>query len=329
MWADGGLMVGAIDPWRFEAHPDVWLVVALAAFGYWYALRRVGRALGASRRQVLCFTAGLLAIELASDWPVHDLAENYLFSAHMAQHMLISLVAPPLLLLGLPAWLIRRILRPSWAAGTVRVLCRPLVAALMFNTVIAVSHAPFWVNGTLEHHYLHFWAHLLLFAAALCMWFPVVNRLEEFPTLTAPGRMVYLFAQSIIPNVPAAFLVMSDGVVYRFYAAAPHPLPGFSAINDQQLAGAIMKVGGTFYLWGIITVLFFRWAAAQYRFGGAAEDRAASAAEAERALTRQRQPLPKPTPALVGPLPAAMPKVLTWDHVAEELARTPPAERDG
>lgn len=330
------MLLGAVDPWAFHAHPDSWFIVALSAFGYWYAIRRVGpRVLDArvavvTRRQVLCFGAGLLALEVASDWPLHDLAENYLFSAHMVQHMLISLIAPPLLLLGMPSWLIRHLLRSRWAAGTIRVMCRPIVAGLLFNTVIAISHAPFWVNGTLDHHYLHFWAHLLLFTSALFMWFPVVSRLEEFPSLTGPGRMIYLFFQSLVPNVPAAFLAMSTGVVYHFYATVPHPIGGFDAINDQQLAGAIMKVGGTFYLWGIITVLFFRWASSQYASHGSADDRAASAAAGEAELARRLHPKPVAVPAgrTVG-ADTPMPKVLTWDDVAQELAKTPPASPPG
>lgn len=327
------MVAGAVNPWSFQAHPDTWLVVAGAAFAYWYAIRIVGpRVLGprvraVTRRQVACFAAGLLVIEVASDWPIHDLAERYLFSAHMVEHMLISLVAPPLLLLGMPAWLIRRILRRPALGGTVRVMCRPIVAGLMFNGVIAVSHAPFWVNGTLDHHYLHFWAHLLLFVVSMFMWFPVVNRLEEFPSLSGPGRMVYLFLQSVVPNVPAAFLAMSTGVVYRFYANVPHPFAGLNVLNDQQLAGAIMKVGGTFYLWGIITVLFFRWVVSQSKTSSAAEDRAASAAAGLAGLAvlagRGEGALGRPA------APSAMPKVLTWDHVAEELARTPPADPDG
>ena len=84
-----------------------------------------------------------------------------------------------------------------------------------------------------------------------------------------------------------------------------------------------MKVGGTFYLWGIITVSFFKWAAAQYRSGDAAEDRAASAAAGHSDVTRTRPPV---AVAAVGSgRQSPMPEVLTWDHVAEELARTPPA----
>jgi len=331
-----GVVSPTANPLAFHAHPDTWFVIVFSGYLYWYAIRRLGpRVLGAgvrvaTRRQILYFCAGLFTLEVAGDWPLHDLAENYLYSAHMVQHLLISFVAPPLLLLGVPAWLTRWILRPLWAQGTVRVMARPVVAAVFFNAVIAISHAPFWVNGTLEHHSLHFWAHLLLFIASMFMWFPVINRLEEFPSLDGFPRMIYLFIQSILPNVPAAFLLLATGVVYKYYATVPHPY--MSAIQDQQLAGAIMKVGGTTYLWGIITIMFFRWVRLQYRSGDAAEDRKASAAEAERTLMRQAHPEAAPAPVLAGAgaRPRSidtMPKILTWDDVAEELARTPPAEQ--
>ena len=169
------------DPWRYVPHPEVWFIVAVSATAYWYALTRIGPRVVAkgekiaTKRQVWCFIGGLFTLYVASSWPIHDWAEDYLFSVHMVEHLLISLVAPPLLLLGVPGWLTRWILRPKWAAGTVRVLARPLVAAVIFNVVVAVTHAPFWVNGTLYHHFWHFWSHLLLFTAAMFMWFPVVN----------------------------------------------------------------------------------------------------------------------------------------------------------
>jgi len=320
------------NPWAFHAHPDTWFVIVLSGYLYWYAMRRLGpRVLGAgvrvvTRRQMWSFYAGLFTLEVAGDWPLHDLAENYLYSAHMVQHMLISLVAPPLLLLGCPAWLVRWILKSNWAAGTVRVLARPLVAALMFNFVVAISHAPFWVDGTLYHHAWHFWAHLLLFIVSMFMWFPVINKLEEFPSLRGMNRILYLFIQSILPNLPAAFLLLSTSVVYKYYATVPHPF--MSAINDQQLAGAIMKVGGTFYLWSIITVMFFRWVAVEYRSGNAAADRAASAEAAEQELARRQLPRPASVAELVPRSSDKVPKVLTWSDVAEEFARTPPAEPD-
>jgi putative membrane protein len=326
------------DPWRFTTHPEAWLIVTVAATAYWYALTRIGPRVVprggtiATRRQIACFGAGLAVLFVASSWPIHDWAEDYLFSVHMVEHLLISLVAPPLLLLGVPGWLTRWILRPRWAAGSVRVLARPLVAAVLYNTVIAASHAPFWVNATLYHHFLHFWAHLLLFVVSMLMWFPVVNTLPEFPRLSRPLKMLYLFLQSIIPNVPVAFLTLSTGVVYSYYAHVPRPF-GISIIEDQQLAGAVMKVGGTFLLWGVIVAVFYRWylehehhdaelrRAARQAAGGAGP---ASSPSPVAVGDRSAEPTEPAEPAAVGG--PVMPDVLTWEQVADELARTPPAQ---
>jgi len=305
----------------FHAHPDTWFLVVCSAGAYWYALTRLGPkvlpsgASVASRAQVASVAGGLALLWVASDWPLHDLAERYLYSAHMLEHMLISLLAPPLLLMGVPAWLTRWILRPRTLSASVRVVCRPLVATVIFNSVIAIGHAPFYVNGTLEHHFLHFWAHLLLFVASMIMWFPVVNKLPEYPTMSPPVKMGYLFIQSIVPNVPVAFLAIATGVVYKFYATVPHPW--INAVTDQQVAAAIMKVGGTFYLWSIILVIFFRWAGSGDRKREAAEERAASAAAGAARIGLA-------APVAAGP-DVAMPDVLTWDHVAGELARSHPA----
>src|SRR6266478_4872002 len=94
----------------WHTHWDVWLLIGVLATGYWWATR-VARP---TPRQRGAFVAGLLTIWVASDWPVHDLAENYLYSVHMVQHMLLTLVAPPLLLIGTPAPLARRLLQPVW-----------------------------------------------------------------------------------------------------------------------------------------------------------------------------------------------------------------------
>jgi putative membrane protein len=327
------------DPWRYNLHPEAWLIVVACAAAYWYAVNRIGPQVVrrgekvVTRRQVLCFGSGLAVLYVASSWPVHDWAEDYLFSVHMFEHLLISLVAPPLLLLGIPGWLTRWTLRPRWAAGSVRVLARPLVAAVLFNTVIAVSHAPFWVDATLYHHYLHFWSHLLLFGVSMLMWFPVVNTVPEFPRLSRPLKMLYLFLQSVIPNVPVAFLTLSTGVVYTYYAHVPRPF-GWTALGDQQAAGAVMKVGGTFLIWGVIVVVFFRWYAEQERFDAASR-------KATRLAAGPLAPRPGGTgaapsrPASVAVSGAAgdtsaagheMPDVLTWQQVADELAKTRPAQ---
>ena len=143
-------------------------------------------------------------------------------------------------------------------------VARPIPAAVIYNTVFVLTHVPAIVDAGLRSELIHFCLHAAIFTTALNMWFPVLNRLPEFPRLGNPGRMVYLFLQSIVPTVPAAFLTFADGVVYRFYATVPRPFP-ISALDDQQLAGAIMKVYGGLILWGCIVVMFFRWYARRPR----------------------------------------------------------------
>ena len=248
-------------PWKFDPHPDVWVLVLSLAGGYWAAIRRLGPRLAGdgpvvTRRQLTWFAVGVVLLELSADWPVHDIAEKYLFSVHMAEHTMYSLVIPPILLLGTPSWLLRWVLGP--VLPIVRRLARPVPAALLFNGVLAFTHWPAWVDLTLRSEPFHLFSHTLLFTTSLVMWLPVVNSDPSLPTLTGPAKMLYLFLQGIVPTVPAAFLLFADGVVYHHYATVPR-LWGLSAVEDQQIAGAIMKVGGTMILWGTIVGVFFRW----------------------------------------------------------------------
>ena len=259
----------------WHMHADVWAIIAVVAFAWGTAVRLEQRrraerrrdahgaeAQGAveaavTRRQVGCFVAGLAAIFVASDWPVHDLAEGYLYSVHMVQHMLITLVAAPLLLLGTPAWLLRRLL-PGRLLRIVRQMARPVPNLVQFNAILILSHWPFWVNATLRNHPLHFVAHALLLVSALLMWMVIVSPIPEVGRARPPMQMLYLFLQTILPTVPASFLTFGSKPLYSFYETVPR-LYGWTALSDQQVAGLIMKLGGGFYLYTIIAVIFFRW----------------------------------------------------------------------
>jgi len=248
----------------WHPHPDVWALVAVLAGGYWLALRHWGPRHvspgepAATRGQKAAFYLGVLTIWLVADWPVHELAEERLLSVHMVQHLLLSLVAPPLLLLGTPGWLLRTLLRPRWLAALVRGLARPFPALLLFNAFIAFSHWPLIVEAALRSELIHFGLHAALVSTALLMWMPVLSPMFEIPRLRYPGQMLYLFAQSIVPTVPASFLTFADGPIYPFYGIAA-PLIGVDPVVDQRIAGLIMKIVGGFILWGFIAVLFFRW----------------------------------------------------------------------
>src|SRR5438045_9731143 len=107
---------------------------------YLYAITRLRPAgVPIRRKQTVLFLTGWLLLWVFSDWPIHDISERYLYSVHMVQHMVFTLIAPPLLLLGMPDWLTRWILRPPSLAAVVRILTRPVVAAVWFNPATAVG----------------------------------------------------------------------------------------------------------------------------------------------------------------------------------------------
>src|SRR6266542_1671005 len=259
-----------LPPWHL--HPEAWLL-ALALEGlYLWALSRVGphsvpEGQGpATRGQMWSFTLGVAALLAASVWPIHDLSERYLFSIHMVQHLMISLVAPPLLLYGTPAWLLRKLVAPGPVNWFVRNFARPFVALVVFNTVIVVTHWPPVVELVLYHHSYHFLFHTILFVAATMMWWPVISPLPEMPTLSYPWRMLYLFLQSIVPTVPASFLTFGSKPLYSFYEHAPR-IWGMSALTDQRIAGLTMKLVGGLILWSVIAVIFFKWYLVEQRDG--------------------------------------------------------------
>ncbi|MFN2613258.1 MAG: cytochrome c oxidase assembly protein [Actinomycetota bacterium] len=245
--------------WRPHAHPEVVVLCAAMWFIYDHAIRvhraRTGEvATGAQRRR---WTLGTLAILVAASWPIHDLAERSLYSVHMIQHMLITIVAPPLLITGAPAWMARALLPPRVMRAW-RVVTKPSVALVQFNIILVFSHWPMIVNASVHSELLHFSLHLLLFASALVLWWPVFSPLVELPRLPYPKTMLYLFLQSIVPTVPASFLTFGDHPLYKAYIAMPKAW-GISALTDQRTAGLIMKIGGGFIIWGIIAWAFFMW----------------------------------------------------------------------
>ncbi|HJP65317.1 MAG TPA: cytochrome c oxidase assembly protein [Actinomycetota bacterium] len=248
----------------FHLHPEVGLLVAVLAGAYEWALRRVGPDhVGpgepvATTRQRVAYFLGVATIAVAAEWPVHDLAERFLFSVHMFQHLLLSLVTPGLMLVGAPPWLLRLLLRPRAVHAVARQVTRPFVALILFNAVIVITHWPAFVDLTLRSELFHFGAHAVLFLSALCMWWPVVSPLPEMPSLSYPARMVYLFLQSIVPTVPASFLTFGSTALYPRYATFSR-IWGIDVLTDQRIAGLMMKILGGAILWGVMAVIFFRW----------------------------------------------------------------------
>ncbi len=176
-----------------------------------------------TRRQIGCFVGAIALLWTASDWPIHDIGEEHLYSVHMLQHMMLSYFMPPLALLATPTWLARLLIGDGRLYSAMRWMTKPVVAAVVFNTAVMVTHVPGVVNAAVQHGPLHYALHAGVVLTSLLMWMPVVGPLPEV-RIGPAGQMVYLFAQSVVPTVPAGWLTFADGVVYKVYDHAPRGL---------------------------------------------------------------------------------------------------------
>jgi putative membrane protein len=259
-------------PWALNTGVEVLVVGEMVslAVAYWAALRLLGPRYVepgegvATPKQVVCFGFGLLGLLIAEGWPLSQIANNYLYSAHMLQHLIFVLVIPPLFLLGTPSWLVRVLVHRPGVFPLMKRITRPVQATIIFNVVLVGSHWPALVNLTLHNQGIHVADHVLLFAAGIVMWWPVLSPLPELPRLSYPAQMIYLFVQTIVPTIPASFLTFASSPLYHFYESVPRAF-GISALDDTRISGLMMKLGMAMELWSIIAVIFFRWSSQEER----------------------------------------------------------------
>ena len=238
-------------------------VIGIAALGALYLWRaRVGAATGATVTglQKLSFFAGLFVMFASLNGPLHDLSDYFLFSAHMVQHLLLTLLLPPLLIAGTPGWMLRPLLRYTPIMAVAKFVTGPIMCFTIFNLVIAIWHIPLFYNAAMDNHNIHILEHLMFMAAAVLMWWPFMSPLPELPRLSYPGQMLYCFLTSIPMSVVAVYITMADRLLYPAYAIAPR-IWGITPTADQQIGGLIMWIPGGIVFYAIITVIFFKWAA--------------------------------------------------------------------
>lgn len=250
--------------WEWRAYPGVWLFVGTVAVAYLWAIRWLPPARLAADdaptgpREVALFFTGVGVLWMALDWPLGQLAAGYLLSARTLQYLLLVLVAPPLMLLGLPRWLLRRMVRGRIAFRIARLFTRPLVPLLVYNAVLVAMHLPPTVDSTAGSQLAGFALDVAVIGSGLVFWWPALARLPELRPMGYPARIGYLLLSVFLPTVPASFFTYARFPIYPLYELAPR-VHGIEAVMDQQIAGLTMKVLGGLILFGTMSVMFFRW----------------------------------------------------------------------
>ncbi len=219
----------------------------------------LGRHRQVALPQVAAFVGALATIFIALNGPVDALADDRLFSAHMLQHLLLALVMPPLLLLGIPEWMLRPLLRWRALKSLAKVLTHPVVAFAIYNGFLAAIHTPPIFEQMVRDETVHIAMHLLLMITGTIMWWPLLSPLPELPRLTYPAQTLYLFLLLIPMAAISAPITLASQVIYPWYLEGPHP-GGLTPLADQVLGGLLMWVGAGLYFMCVFSMMFFRWA---------------------------------------------------------------------
>lgn len=234
----------------------------LASTWSWYPSVLVGcaAALGAYliavrfrlTTKTLSFTIGILVLALALVSPLDALGDAYLFSAHMLQHLLLVLVVPPLLLLGMSAWMMRRILSWPPAHRTEQLLRRPSVAWTLAVVTLWLWHIPHLYNAALDSETTHAVEHATFLVTATILWWPILTPLEESRLAPLPA-LFYLFAAGAANAVLGIILTFTPPGLYPMYLHPFDPIGALPLIRDawrispevdQQIGGLLMWVPG-------------------------------------------------------------------------------------
>jgi putative membrane protein len=254
--------------WNF----DPWLLIPLIltiliyGWGLWKVWQRAGVGRGISLRRLASFVAAVLALILALVSPLDDLSE-VLFSAHMTQHMILMLVAAPLLVISnFPLALLGALRRPSARALAQGVnhsqpfslawqfLNKPVSAWSLFALMLWVWHAPRLYEAALQDETLHTFEHLIFLATAMLFWWVLFKQTTQ-KHLHYGMAILYLFTTVLHSGVLGALMTFTSEPWYPYYA----PLVsvwGLTPLQDQQLAGLIMWIPGG-AVFSLLTIGYF------------------------------------------------------------------------
>ena len=245
----------------WSVHPSIPIGIGLFVGLYALALGPVRRRYGwgppLEWEQAAAFLTANAILFLALTGPVHDLSDNYLFTVHMVQHIIITLLVPPLLLVGTPAWLVRVLLKPQPLRMLARRIGSAPVAFIIFTGTLALWHLPPLYNSTLLRSDIHVMEHILFIATALIGWWPILAPAPEYRA-SMLVQMLYLLLVPFPMKLIGMLITLSDTILYPVYAIAPR-IWGIDALTDQQIGGLIMWIPAGLVFWIALAAKFFRW----------------------------------------------------------------------
>lgn len=246
-------------------HTEPLLLISLLGAGWLYALGSGPLRTKISKDQpypvgsAILFYLGLIITYLAVGSPLDQIGEQFLFSAHMIQHMLLIYVAPTLFIFGTPAWLIDYVIEKLSLKKVLGILTHPACGGLLFTFVYTVWHIPVLYEMALHDKRIHILEHWTMFGLGLLMLWPYLTLSKCVPRRSYGIRMLAMFLLMVGQLPVFAFLTFAGEAIYPTYLWAPRIIP-LDPLNDQILGGIIMKVVNMAFSLTILGISFYLWA---------------------------------------------------------------------
>ncbi|WP_088067767.1 cytochrome c oxidase assembly factor CtaG [Gottfriedia luciferensis] len=263
--------------------PYFLVFLVLVTLGYFYIINKQKKPTHTTlTKEKVYFVIGILLIYISQGSPI-DLIGHIIFSAHMTEMAILYLVAPIFIIIGIPNWLWRNILKNNVVNSIFKFVTKPLIALIVFNVVFSIYHYPLVFDAVKTNNVYHFLFTNMLFFMALFMWFPVINSLPERQTLSDIQKIGYMFGNGILLTPACALIIFAGHPFYATYndpvlwsksmelcvspdilkslnISGPDVLNIMSAREDQQVGGIIMKIIQEIVYGSVIGYNFFKWA---------------------------------------------------------------------
>jgi putative membrane protein len=250
-----------MDHPQIEWLSDPFVLVPLAFFAVLYLwrfrqARKEAGGRGAGPLQLIAFAAALLALLIALVSPLDGLGEDYLFSAHMVQHVLLGDIAPLLALLALSRVILRpatrRLVRVEKALGP---FANPVTGIVLWLVLMYLWHVPALYDAAAQNPLVHLLEHVSFFAAGVALWWPLVQPVPMRRPLTGMQPLAYIASAKGGLAALGLYLAWSSTPLYPYYETTPR-IWGLSPIEDQNVGGVIMMVEQSFTLVLVMVALF-------------------------------------------------------------------------
>ena len=210
-------------------------------------------------KYIISFYLGIIIIYLSVGSPLDSIAEKFLFSAHMIQHMLLIYIAPILIILGIPRFIIDNLIEILRIKRLLSILTHPACGGLLFTFNFTLWHVPKLYEAALYYKSIHILEHFTIFIFSILMLWQFLTNSKIVPKRSYPLRLVSVFLLMVGQLPVFAFLTLSGEPLYLTYEWAPRIID-LDPLNDQILGGLIMKITNMVFSLTLIGICFYKWA---------------------------------------------------------------------